>query len=109
MQIYQENCFKMIQMMGKSVCLVCVFAQKGHTVDILPYLQLCCLQYKFAKEHNYDMHPYSLKSHYVKDSGLFTSTYAIDTISSCDLVFHSHPQSLYWRRCLSKSVLYGWL
>ncbi len=29
----------------KSVCWVCVFTQKGHTVDILPYSQLCCLPY----------------------------------------------------------------
>jgi hypothetical protein len=30
-------CFKMIQTMKKSVCWVCVFTQKGHIVDILPY------------------------------------------------------------------------
>ncbi len=29
----------------KSVCWVCVFTQKGPTVDILPYSQLCCLPY----------------------------------------------------------------
>ncbi len=29
----------------KSICWVCVFTQKGHTVDILPYSQLCCLPY----------------------------------------------------------------
>jgi hypothetical protein len=29
------------------------------------------------------MHPYSTKSQYVKYAGLFTSTYAIDTESSC--------------------------
>jgi hypothetical protein len=29
----------------KTVCWVCVFTQKGHTVDILPYSQLCCLPY----------------------------------------------------------------
>ncbi len=33
------------------------------------------------------MHPYSTKSHYVKYAGLFTSGYAINTISSCVLVF----------------------
>jgi hypothetical protein len=32
------------------------------------------------------MHPYKAKSHYVKYAGLFTSTYAIDTKSSCVLV-----------------------
>ena len=26
----------------KTVCWVCVFTQKGHTDDILPYSQLCC-------------------------------------------------------------------
>ncbi len=40
MQIYQASCFKMIQMMKKSVCWVCVFTLKGHIVDILPYSQL---------------------------------------------------------------------
>jgi hypothetical protein len=29
------------------------------------------------------MHPYIMESHYVKYAGLFTLTYAIDTISSC--------------------------
>jgi hypothetical protein len=29
----------------KSVCWVCVFTQKGHTVDILPYSQLCFFSY----------------------------------------------------------------
>ncbi len=43
--ICQASCLKMIQTMKKSVCWVCVFAQKGHTVDILPYSQLCCLPY----------------------------------------------------------------
>jgi hypothetical protein len=37
MQIYQASCFKMIQTMKKSVSWVCVFTQKGHLVDILPY------------------------------------------------------------------------
>jgi hypothetical protein len=32
------------------------------------------------------MHPYITESHYVKYVGLFTSTYAIDTISSCVLI-----------------------
>jgi hypothetical protein len=44
----------------KSVGWVCVFTQKGHTVDILPYSQLCCSPYWFAEEHNCDMHPYSM-------------------------------------------------
>ncbi len=92
-----------------SVCRVCVFTQKGHIVDILPYSQLCCLPYWFAEEHNCDMHPYSKKSHYVKYAGSFTSDDAIDTISSCVLVFHCHHQSLYWRRFFPKSTLYGWL
>ncbi len=35
----------LIQMMKKSVCWVCVFTQKGHTVDILPYSQLCCFPF----------------------------------------------------------------
>ncbi len=38
------------------------------------------------------------KSHYVKYAGFFTSTYAIDTILSCVLIFHCHHQSLYLRR-----------
>jgi hypothetical protein len=29
----------------KSICWVCVFTQKGHTVDIIPYSQLCCFPY----------------------------------------------------------------
>jgi hypothetical protein len=29
----------------KSVCWVCVFTQKGHIVDIVPYSQLGCLPY----------------------------------------------------------------
>jgi hypothetical protein len=32
------------------------------------------------------MHPYIMKSHNVKYVGLFTSTYAIDTILSCVLI-----------------------
>ncbi len=44
-QIYQASCLKMIQTIKKSVCWVCVFAQKGHTVDIVPYSQLGCLPY----------------------------------------------------------------
>jgi hypothetical protein len=55
------------------------------------------------------MHPYSTKSHYVKYAGSVTSDYAINTISSCVLVFHCHHQSLHWRRFLPKSTLYGWL
>jgi hypothetical protein len=39
-----------------------------------------------------------MKSHYVKYEGSFTSTYAIDTILLCVLVFYCHNQSLYWRR-----------
>ncbi len=41
----------------KSVCWVCVFTQKRHIVDIIPYSQLCCFPYRFAEEHNCDMHP----------------------------------------------------
>ncbi len=74
----------------KSVCWVCVFTQKRHTVDILPYSQLCCLPYQFAEEHNCDMHPYIMKSHFLKYAGWITSAYAIDTILSCVLVFHRH-------------------
>ncbi len=55
------------------------------------------------------MHPHSTKSHYSKHAGLFTSTYAIDTILPCVLIFHCHHQSLYWRRFLTKSTLYEWL
>ncbi len=29
----------------KSVCWVCVFTQKEHTIEILPYSQLCCFPY----------------------------------------------------------------
>ncbi len=96
----------MIQTM---ICWVCVFIQKGHIVDIVPYSQLGCLPYWFAEEHNCDMHPYSTKSHYVKYTGLFTSDYSINTISSCVLLFHCHNQWIYWRRFLPKSTLYGWL
>jgi hypothetical protein len=32
------------------------------------------------------MHPYITESHDVKYAGLFTSTYAIDTILSCSLI-----------------------
>jgi hypothetical protein len=56
-----------------------------------------------------DMHPYITESHYVKYAGPITSAYAIDTISSCVIVFHSHHQSLYWRRILPRSNLYRWL
>jgi hypothetical protein len=44
-----------------------------------------------------------------KYAGLIISTYSIDTILSCVLVFHCHHQSLYWRRFLPKSTLYEWL
>ena len=93
----------------KSVCWVCVFTQKRHTVDILPYSQLCCLPYWIAEEHNCDMHPYITKSHDVKYAGLITSAYAIDTILSCVIIFHRHHQSIYWRRILPRSNLYQWL
>jgi hypothetical protein len=43
--ICQASCFKKIQTIKKSVCWVCVFTQKMHTVDILPHSQLCCLPY----------------------------------------------------------------
>ncbi len=43
------------------------------------------------------MHPYIMESHDVKYAGSITSAYAIDTISSCAIVFHRHHQSLYWR------------
>jgi hypothetical protein len=46
------------------------------------------------------MHPCSMKSHFVKYAGPFTSAYAIHTILPCVLVFHCHHQSLYWRRFL---------
>ncbi len=108
-QNFQASCFKMIQAMKKSVCWVCVVIQKRHTVDILQYSQCCCLPYWFAEEHNCDMHPYSTKSHDVKYAGSLTSAYSIDTISSCVRVFHCHHQSIYWRRFLPKSTLYGWL
>ncbi len=93
----------------KSVWWVCVFPQKGHTVDILPYSQLCCLPYWFAEDYNCDMHPHITESHDVKYAGSITSAYAIDTILSCVLVFHHHHQSLYWRGILHKSNLYQWL
>ncbi len=99
----------MIQTMKKSVCWVCVFTQKGHTVDILPYSQLCYCPYWFAEGHNCDMHPYITESHDVKYAGLITSAYAIDAISSCVLVFHRHHQSLYWRGILHRSNVYQWL
>ena len=94
---------------NKSVCWVCVFTQKKHTVDILPYSQLCCFPYWFAEEDNCDMHPYITKSHYAKYAGSITSAYAIDTILSCVIVFHRHHQSLYWRRFLPRKSLYRWL
>jgi hypothetical protein len=75
---------------------LCLHTEK-HTVDIFPYSQLCCFPYWFAKEHNCDMHPYIMESHYVKYAGLITSACAIDTILSCIIVFHHHHQSLYWR------------
>ncbi len=83
--------------------------KKGHTVDILPYSQLCCLPYWFAEEHSRDMHNYITKPHFVKYVGLVTSAYAIDTILSCVIVFHRHHQSLHWRRILPRSNLYWWL
>ncbi len=93
----------------KSVCWVCVFTQKGHTVDILPYSQLCCFPYWFVEEHNCDMHRYITESHYVKYAGSITSACAIDTILSCGIVFHRHHQNTYWRRVLPRSNLYWWL
>jgi hypothetical protein len=55
------------------------------------------------------MHPYITESHYVKYAGLTTSAYAIDTISSCVIVFHRHHQSLYWRRfCLENPSINGY-
>ncbi len=108
-RIYQARCLKMIQMMKKSVCWICIFTQKGHTVDILPYSQLCCLPYWFAEEHNCDMHPYIMESYDVKYAGSITSAYAIDTKLSCIIVFHRHHQLLYWRRFFPRSNLYQWL
>ncbi len=93
----------------KSVCWVCVFTQKGHTVDILPYSQLCCFPYWFAVKRNCDMHPYITESHFVKYAGSITSVYEIDTILSCVLVFHRYHQWIYWRRILPKSKLSRWL
>ncbi len=93
----------------KSVCRFCVFTQKGHIDYILPYSQLCCLPYWFVEEHSCDMHPYSTKSQYIKYAGSVTSDYAINTISLWVLIFYCHHQSLYWRRFLPKSTLYGWL
>ena len=90
----------------KAAYWVCVFTQKGHTVDILPYSQLCCFPYWFAEEHNCDMHPYITESHDVKYAGLITSAFAIDTISSCVIVFHHHHQLLYWRKFLPRKSLY---
>ncbi len=87
--IFQASCLKIIQTMKKSVCWVCVFTQKGHTVDILPYSQLCCFPYWFSEEHNCDMHPYITESHYVKYAGSITSAYAIDNIVMC----HHFPPS----------------
>ncbi len=43
--ISQASCFKMIQSMKKISLLVLCLHKKGHTVDILPYSQLCCLPY----------------------------------------------------------------
>ncbi len=109
MQIYQTNWFKMIQAMENISLLGLRLHKKGHTVDIHLYSQLCCLLYWFEKEHNHDVHPYRMKSHYDKYAGSFTLTYAINTILSFVLVFHCHHQSLYLRRFLPKSTLYGWL
>ena len=39
---------------------------------------------------------------------MFTSAYAIDTISSCVTVFHGHNQSLYWSFYLSQHSLDGY-
>ncbi len=104
--ICQASCFKMIQTEKNQFV---GFIQKGHATDILPYSQLCCLPYWFAEEHNCDMHPYIMESHYVKYAGLFTSTYAIDTISLCVLIFHRNHPWIYWRRILPKSKLSWWL
>ena len=107
--IYQASCLKIIQTMKKTVCWVCVFTQKGHTVDILPYSQLCCFPYWFAEEHNCDMHPHITESNYVKYAGSIISACVIDTISSFVFVFHHHHQSHYWRGFLPRSNLYQWL
>ncbi len=88
---------------------VCVFTQKGHIVDFVPYSQLGCLPYWFPEEHSCDMHPYSTKSHYVKYAGLVTLVYAINSVSQYVLVFHCHNQWVYWRRFSPKSTLNGWL
>ncbi len=113
-EIYQLKCFKQVvwrwfKQWKKSVFWVCVFTQKRHTVDILPCSKLCCFPYWFAEEHNCDMHPYITESHYVKYAGSITSDYAIDTISSCFLVFHHHHLSIYWRGILHRSNLHQWL
>ncbi len=113
-EIYQLEFVKQVvwrwfKLWKKSVCWVCVFtAQKGHTVDILLYSQLCCLPYWFAEEHNCDMHPYITESYFVNYAGSITSAYAIDTILACVLIFHHHHQWIYWRRILPKLSPWLW-
>ncbi len=109
MEFFKQVVWRWFKRWKKSVCWVCVLTQKGHTVDILPYSQLCCLPYWFAEEHKCDMQPYIMESHFVKYAGLITSAYAIDTILSCVLVFHHYHQWIYWRRILPRSNLYWWL
>ncbi len=114
-EIYQLEFVKQVvsrwfKQWKKSDCWVCVLTQKGHTVNMLPYSQLCCLPYWFSEEeHNCDMPPYIIESHYVKYAGSFTSTYLNDTISLCVLVIHHYHQWIYWRRILPKSKLCQWL
>jgi hypothetical protein len=55
------------------------------------------------------MHPYITESHFVKYAGSITSSYAIDTILSCFLVFHhNHHEFIGEEFCLSPNYLDGY-
>ena len=109
MQVYQANCFKMVQTMKKISLLGLCLHTKRAPCWHPSIFKLACLPYWFAEEHNCDMHPHRAKSHFVKYAGLVTLDYAINTISSRVLVFHCHHQWIYGGRFLPKSTLYEWL
>ncbi len=109
MQIHQASCLKMIQMMKQiSLLGLCLHTKRAHCLH--PSIFTALLSSILICRRTQLWHA-SLQ-HVITLCWLcriVNSDYAINTISSCVLIFHCHHQSLHWRRFLPKSTLYGWL
>ncbi len=110
LEVFKQVVWRWFKRWKKSVCWVCVFTQKGPTVDILPYSQLCCFPYWFAEEHNCDMHPYIMESHYVTNmqDGLLQLTQLIQYrhVSLFSTVITNH---FIWEEfCLGQTSIDGY-